>query len=413
MSTSKAKVKICFVTTVPYQIHMFLETHILALLPYAEILIVTNGHDRDICGLPPTLTDRVKVCNVGFRRQIRPIHDLSALLQLVNVLRHERPDIVLSMSPKAGLLCALAGWALRLPIRGHWFTGQVWANRQGLMRGLLKWLDTLISKLSTNLLADSASQREFLIDQQVAHGSKIEVLGSGSTCGVNTDRFQPNPSLRTTVRRLYDIPDDAVLALFLGRITAEKGVLEIAQALLMLSEVHVTIYAMFVGPDEGNVAEAIRLSAKDSFERIVMTGYSNSPESFMAAADFLVLPSYREGFPLTIIEAAGCGIPTIGSRIYGITDAILDGETGLLVEPRNARQLADAMQVLSINRDFRVNLGRAARARALVHYQTAHLNAALISYFDRLLRGIGRTGLLTDSTTFQNCVVIREAVTKL
>ena len=404
MSTSKAKVKICFVTTVPYQIHMFLETHILALLPYAEIIIVTNGHDRDICGLPPTLTDRVKVCNVGFRRQIRPIHDLSALLQLVNVLRHERPDIVLSMSPKAGLICACSAWVLRLPIRGHWFTGQVWATRRGLMRGLLKWLDTLISKLSTNLLADSASQREFLIDQDVAHSSKIEVLGSGSTCGVDTDRFQPNPSLRSAVRRSYDIPDDAVLALFLGRITAEKGVLEIAQALRMLSEVHVTIYAMFVGPDEGNVAEAIRLTSENSFQRIVMTGYSNSPESFMAAADFLVLPSYREGFPLTIIEAAGCGIPTIGSRIYGVTDAIIDGETGLLVEPRNARQLADAMHVLSTDRDLRIKLGRAAQDRALIHFRTAHLNAALVNYFDRLLRGIGRTGLLSNSATHPSCV---------
>ncbi len=404
MSTSKPKVKICFVTTVPYQVHMFLETHILALLPFAEVIIITNADDRDICGLPPTLTDRVKVCNVRFRRAIRPLHDLDALFQLMKVLRYERPDIVLSMSPKAGLLCALAGWVLRVPIRGHWFTGQVWVNRRGLMRGLLKWLDTLISKLSTNLLADSASQREFLIAQDVAHNSKIEVLGSGSVCGVDTDRFQPNPILRSVVRRSYDIPDDAVLVLFVGRITPDKGVIEIAQALQILSEAHITIHAMLVGPDEGNVAEAIRLTSGSAFQRIVLTGYSERPESFMAAADFLVLPSYREGFGSTIIEAAACGIPAIGSRIYGVEDAINDGETGLLVEPRNARQLADAMHVLSTDRDLRIKLGRAAHDRALIHFRTAHLNAALVNYFDRLLRGIGRTGLLSNSATHPSCV---------
>jgi glycosyltransferase involved in cell wall biosynthesis len=192
--------------------------------------------------------------------------------------------------------------------------------------------------------------------------------------------------------------------LFVGRITPDKGVIEIAQALQMLSEANVTIHAMLVGPDEGNVAEAIRLTSGSAFQRIVLTGYSESPESFMAAADFLVLPSYREGFGSTIIEAAACGIPAIGSRIYGVEDAINDGETGLLVEPRNARQLADAIHILSTDRDLRIKLGRAAQDRALVHFRTAHLNAALVSYFDRLLRGIGRTGLLSDSPTHPSCV---------
>ncbi len=401
MSTSKAKVKICFVTTVPYQIQMFLGTHILALLPHAEIIVVTNGDDREICGLSPLWTDRVRVCNVHFRRPIRPLHDFCALLQLVNILRRERPDIVQSMSPKAGLLCALAGWLVKIPIRVHWFTGQVWVTRQGLMRSVLKCCDTLISRFSTNLLADSASQRNFLIDHDVAHRSKIEVLGSGSVCGVNTDRFHPNPASRSTVRRLYDIPDDAVLALFVGRITPDKGVLDFAQALLKLSDSDVTIHAMFVGPDEGHLTEAIRLTSKRSFQRVVITGYSDSPESFMAAADFLVLPSYREGFGSTIIEAAACGIPAIGSRICGIVDAIDEGETGLLVQPRNAGQLAEAMHVLAIDRDFRVTLGLAARARALLHFRTGQLNIALINYFDQLLRRSGRTGLLSDSATHQ------------
>ena len=122
MKDSSSKAKICFVTTVPFQVNVFLETHVLALLPYAEVIIITNMDDHEICELLTTLTDRARVCHVPFRRAISPVHDLFVLLKLLMVLHRERPLIVQSMSPKAGLLCAIAGWLLQVPIRVHWFT---------------------------------------------------------------------------------------------------------------------------------------------------------------------------------------------------------------------------------------------------------------------------------------------------
>jgi glycosyltransferase involved in cell wall biosynthesis len=399
MSTSKSKVKICFVTTVPYQVNVFLETHILKLLPYAEVIIVTNQYDREICELSTPLTEQVRICHVPFRRAISPIHDLFALLKLVIVLHRERPLIIQSMSPKAGLLCALAGWLLQLPIRVHWFTGQVWVTKQGAMRKALKTLDTLIAKLATNLLADSPSQMDFLVQQGVVQRAKIEVLGDGSVCGVDVDRFQPNLKCRSTVRQHYGIPESAVLGIFVGRITADKGVLELAQAIRILNQDGVNLYVAFVGPDEGNMREAITLASGSDSQRVIMTGFSNTPESFMSAADFLVLPSYREGFGSTIIEAAACGIPAIGSQIYGIVDAIEEGETGLLVEPRNIHQLADAMRTLAIDEQLRRKLGIAARARALMCFQTKHLNEAIVTYFDRLLRAAQHAALIPGASS--------------
>ena len=134
-----------------------------------------------------------------------------------------------------------------------------------------------------------------------------------------------------------------------------------------------------------------------------MTGFSTTPESFMSAADFLVLPSYREGFGSAIIEAAACGIPAIGSRIDGIIDAIDEGETGLLVEPRDINQLADAMRTLAINEQLRMKLGVAARVRALKCFQTKHLNFSVVSYFDRLLRGTPYAALLQNSGANEHC----------
>ena len=397
MTTSTAKVKICFVTTVPFQVNVFLEKHVLALLPYAEVIIVTNLDDHEICELLTTLTDRARVCHVPFRRAISPVHDLFALLKLLMVLHRERPLIVQSMSPKAGLLCATAGWLLRLPIRVHWFTGQVWVTKQGLMRKLLKTLDTLIAKLTTNLLADSPSQMDFLIQQGVVQPAKIEVLGNGSVCGVNVDRFQPNPKCRSSVRQKYGVPDNAVLGLFVGRVTPEKGVLELAQAIRILKQHGVNLYVAFVGPDEGNMSAAITLASGGDSQRIIMTDFSATPESFMSAADFLVLPSYREGFGSTIIEAAACGIPAIGSRIYGIIDAIEEGKTGLLVEPRNPEQLAEAMRKLVIDRQYGSKLGIAARMRVLANFRSENLTEALVNYYDRLLRMANRTTHLNNT----------------
>ena len=402
MKDSSSKAKICFVTTVPFQVNVFLETHVLALLPYAEVIIITNMDDHEICELLTTLTDRARVCHVPFRRAISPVHDLFVLLKLLMVLHRERPLIVQSMSPKAGLLCAIAGWLLQVPIRVHWFTGQVWVTKQGLMRKLLKTLDTLIAKLTTNLLADSPSQMEFLIQQGVVQPAKIEVLGNGSVCGVNVDRFQPNPKCRSSVRQKYGIPDNAVLGLFVGRVTADKGVIELARAIRILKQHGVSLYVAFVGPDEGNMSAAITLASGGDSQRIIMTGFSATPESFMSAADFLVLPSYREGFGSTIIEAAACGIPAIGSRIYGIIDAIEEGKTGLLVEPRDINQLADAMRKLSVDEELRIKLGIAARVRVLKCFQTKQLNEAIINYFDRLLRGIGHTALIPDTGAYKD-----------
>lgn len=397
MNTQKDKVKICFVTTVPFQVNVFLEKHLLALLPYAEVIIVTNQDDQEICELSNTLMDQARVCHVPFRRAISPVHDLFALLKLLMVLYRERPLIIQSYSPKAGLLCAIDGWLLQVPIRVHWFTGQVWVTKQGLMRKLLKTVDTLIAKLTTNLLADGLLQMDFLIQQGVVQPAKIEVLGNGSVCGVNVDRFQPNPKCRSSVRQKYGIPDNAVLGLFVGRVTPDKGVLELAQAIRILKQHGVSLYVAFVGPDEGNMSAAITLASGGDSQRIIMTGFSATPESFMSAADFLVLPSYREGFNTTIIEAAACGIPAIGSRIYGIIDAIEEGKTGLLVEPRNPEQLAEAMRKLVIDRQYGSKLGSAARMRVLANFRSEHLTQALINYYDRLLRMANRTTLLNNT----------------
>jgi glycosyltransferase involved in cell wall biosynthesis len=325
----------------------------------------------------------IEVLQVGIERQISVLADLRALFTLVGVFRREKFDVVHSVTPKAGLLAALAGAVTGVPVRIHTFTGQVWATRRGAMRLLLKRLDRLTASLATHVLADSASQRDFMIAEGVVAADKVSVLGQGSVNGVDAQRFHPDEGTRAAVRAEHGVPAGAPLFLYLGRLSRDKGLLDLAQAFAAQE----SGWLLLVGPDEEGLAPQIRAAAGAAAGRLRLAGYTDQPERYMAAADVFVLPSYREGFGSVVLEAAAAGVPAIANRIYGLTDAVVEGETGLLVPPRDVPALARAMRELALDSSRRQALGRAARERALRDFRPADLTRALLAYYDAALQG--------------------------
>lgn len=242
-------------------------------------------------------------------RKIAPWRDLRALVALFRLFERERFDIVISVVPKAGLLGMLAAFLLRVPRRVHIFQGEVWASRRGPMRWLLKRLDGLTARLATHVLAVSESERSFLEQEGVAPVGKLQVLGAGSICGVETSRFQPDAVARARVRAELGIPESAVLCIFLGRLTEDKGVLELAHAFAQSATTHPALWLLLVGPDEEDMQVRLRaLVPPEQASRMLIRPFANEPQQMLAAADFLCLPSYREGFGMAILEAAAAGI---------------------------------------------------------------------------------------------------------
>lgn len=288
--------------------------------------------------------------------------DLKALLALYRIFRTVRPDIVHSIMPKAGLLSALAGFLCRVPVRLHTFTGQVWATRRGPVRWLYRSLDSLIVRLNTLCMTDSPSQSRFLQEQGIpASGLPLPVLAHGSLSGVDTERFHPDAQVRAQIRRELGIPDDAFVFLYLGRLNRDKGILELAAAFAMVHDVGT--HLILAGPDEGVLPEALsRVGA--CRDRVHVTGFVARPEQMFMAADVFCLPSHREGFGSVVIEAASCGVPTIGTRIPGLVDAVEDGETGLLCEVDNVQDLASCMKTMLKDPSRRRAIGHQAKIRA-------------------------------------------------
>jgi glycosyltransferase involved in cell wall biosynthesis len=374
-------VKLAVVAAVPLSLDVFMRPHLEAMVShYAVTMISSAGRLAILDQLP-----KARFLSIDIRREISPLADLRALLGLFVFFRREKFTLVHSLTPKAGLLAMLAAFLCRVPVRVHIFTGQVWITRKGLSRSLLKALDRLIAALATHILADSPSQCRFLIAEGVVDKSRIQVLADGSICGVDLQRFRPDAVTCERIRQALLIPEGGRVILFLGRLTRDKGVLDLAQAFATLAADHQNLYLMIVGPDEEGLRSQIEALLSSCSDQVRYVGMTNSPEEYMTAADIFALPSYREGFGSVILEAAACGVPAVASRIYGLTDAVAEGETGLLHEAGSVEGIASALRELATDERLCRQMGGAARERALTKYSVQRLVAAQMAFYQTIL----------------------------
>ena len=382
---TKKRLRLCYVVSSELTVTAFLKDHIAAAtLDGYDVSVVANARDNAFLrrlGLMSTFH------SVAIVRPISPWKDFLALCSLLCLFRAERFHIVHSVSPKAGLLAMVAARAAGVPHCIHTFTGQVWATRRGLNRWFLRWVDCVLATMSTQLLVDSPSQRRFLIGEGVVMPDKTTVIGSGSICGVDGERFRPDSDARTITRRELGIPLTAILLIFVGRLSHDKGVLDLARAFTRLTETSSTIYLLYVGPEENGIASTIFDICSIVRERVQVVGYTETPERLMAAADIFCLPSYREGFGVAIIEAAAVGLPAVASGIYGITDAVVDKSTGLLHAPGDVGAIVRHVFCLLESPELRRAMGQRARTRALVDFSSTQLSLGLLDFYRRVLQG--------------------------
>ncbi|MDR3442161.1 MAG: glycosyltransferase family 4 protein [Legionella sp.] len=378
-------VKIARVSTVPFFILAHLRSQLeIVNAAGADITVVASEDEKS------DAINQLHYCKfkpIYIAREISLIADVITLFQLVKLFKTEQFDIVHSSTPKAGLLCALAAKLSKIPVRLHTFTGQPWVTMEGIKKSIVKFCDKIINSLNTHNYVDSFSQREFLIENKVVTPEKITVLGSGSFGGVNLEKFNAkkfSDADRKQTKETLGINHDALILLFVGRVTRDKGIFELIEAFSLLETNNSRL--LIVGPFELGLEQEIRNLAKHLCgDRIIFTGFCAEPERMMAVSDILCLPSYREGFGTVVIEAAAMSIPTIGTRIYGLTDAIVDGATGWLIQPKNVLQLKEAMQQLITDAPLRQSMGQNAYTRAVNEFDSKKCGALLVNEYKRLL----------------------------
>lgn len=377
----KNKLKICFAATVDTAITSFLANHLRELSKLYELTIITNTSN-------PYLLSEIGVdanlIQIKFSRRIALFSDFYCLLKLVQIFMKNRFVSIHSITPKAGLLAMAAARICFIPLRVHTFTGQVWATETGLKRSFLKFIDKLIGEMTTHNVVDSPSQCNFLAQQKVLREQKSIVFGSGSVSGVDLKRFMPNEHMRVKVRLELAIPKGAFVFIYLGRLNQDKGILDLARAFAKIQ--NSKVFLLIVGPDEGGFVDKIKIINIHKSSQVKFVDFTSKPEDYLAASDVLCLPSYREGFGNVIIEAAAMGIPAIASNIYGISDAIINEQTGLLHAPGNIKSIFDAMEHLRTKPKLVKKYGDAAMKRVKAEFDANTISKYWCNFYLEMVR---------------------------
>lgn len=378
----RSRKKVCWVVASPLTIRFFLMGQIAALAREYDLTVITHADDpKFLAGLGVP----VRVLPVAIERNVSPGRDLKALLRLIAIFRREKFDLVHTLSPKTGLLGMVAAWLVRVPVRIHVFQGEVWATRKGFWRLFLKTLDKWMARCATHLLVVSRSEEAFLVEQGVVSAGRLKMLANGSICGVDLDRFRPDAAMPYGVRPQLGIARGDKVILYVGRLTRDKGLLDLADAFARLAPQYPDARLLVVGPDEEGMREKMEARCPAVRTRMHFSDYTPNPERYMAASDILCLPSYREGFGLVLIEAAAVGIPTIASRIYGISDAVQDGVTGLLFRAGDMVDLTEKIRLLLDDTRLAHNLGEAGRLRARRDFGREVVLAELLKFYEGVL----------------------------
>ena len=370
--------KICFVVPSLGSARVFLKNHIEELSIYFDVYLVADILEEELIYVNDFPIKEIK--KIKITRSINLINDLRTLIQLSSYFKTMRFDAVHTVTPKAGLLGILAARLVSIPHRIHIFTGQVWHTKKGIYKYFLMFLDRFTVRNSTHVLVDGQSQRQFLIQNKIVAASNSFVLGKGSISGADTNRFVPNAMVKKEVRDELGIKENEVVYMFLGRMNSEKGINELAEAFNRVRKKHVNVRLLLVGGDEENMTPIVQKKVKD-IESVIFYGVTPTPERLIQACDVFCMPSYREGFGLSVIEASLLEKPIICSDTYGLMESIIDNKTGIRHKVANVDSLQFAMEQLFDDQNLLKSLGKGGRDYVLEHFSAKTISEKWLEFY--------------------------------
>ena len=348
---------------------------------YEVVLLTSPGPEMDD-------TEKeygVRGIRVPMERQISLIRDIVSLWHLIRIFKKEKPAMVHSMTPKAGLLCMIAAWMTRVPVRVHTFTGLVFPTATGLKRRILMMTDAITCACATHVIPEGEGVMADLRNHGITN-KPMKVLGYGNIKGVDMMHFSRRPEVMELAPKLKK--EGMFTFLFVGRVVGDKGINELCKAMEKLSG-FAPVRLLLIGPYEDDLdpisQEAKDLMANNPAIEYVGEKYGEELLAYYAAADCFVLPSYREGFPNTVLEAGAMGLPCIVTDINGSREIIVEGENGVIVPPRNADALFQAMLEMVRNKPNRDYMVGKARTMIESRFEQIFVQKCLMDFYDDIL----------------------------
>lgn len=377
-------------TTAAVSMNIILKGQLGYMNQFFEVVGVTTydeKHYNDIVA-----REGIRMISIPMARTIAPLQDVKALWQLYRLFKTERPTIVHTHTPKAGLLGQMAAWLARVPIRMHTVGGMPLTEVNGLKRQLLNVLEKLTYWCANGVYPNSKGLRDIILAENFCHPDKLKVLANGGSNGINVDYFKPDyiqgaAENRLQMREALNISDSNFVFCFVGRIAREKGMVELLHAFQRLKK-EFPIKLILVGLFEKHygAVDAETQSALESDPDIFPLGRFDDVRPYYAMSDAYIFPSYREGFPNSVLEAGAMGLPSIVTNINGCNEIVQHGKNGLIIEPKNELELETTMRALLQDKPLVETLKQNARPVIVEQFRREFVWEELLREYKRLLK---------------------------
>ena len=334
---------------------------------------------------------------ITMSRKITPFQDLKSLWQMWNFLRKEKPQIVHTHTPKAGIIGMLAARLAGVPHRLHTVAGLPLMEATGTKRKILNFVEKLTYSSATRVYPNSKGLYDFILQNNFIQSNKLKIIANGSSNGIDTAFFSPDQVTeieRVTLREKLNIQPDDFVFVFVGRIVSDKGINELIKAFSELQAVEnnepAGIKLLLVGGLENDLdpLNPETLAEINQNKDIISVGFQQDVRSFFAIADALVFPSYREGFPNVVMQAGAMGLPSIVSDINGCNEIIIEGENGLIIPSKNVEKLKEKMLTLAKDKNLYTKLKGNSRRMIENRYEQSVVWNALLEEYEGLLESV-------------------------
>lgn len=374
------KKKVLRIVTIPLSADLFLDGQLKMLNETYDVVLVSSpGKELD----KVAEREGVRTIAVSMERRISIFKDLVSLCRMIKVIRTEKPWMVHTVTPKAGLLGMMAAWICRVPVRVHTFTGLVFPTSRGLKRRILMMTDKITCACTTFINPEGKGVMNDLKRFGITHRD-MKVLGNGNINGIDLDFFSRTPEVMAEATKWKK--ESCFTFCFVGRIVGDKGMDELAEAFGKLIVEYPDSRLLIVGTFEEKL-DPVAPKAKDFFmncKQVELVGWQDDIRPFLAASDVFVFPSYREGFPNVVIQAGAMDLPSIVTDINGCNEIVFNGVNGLIVPSRNVERLYEAMKKMIDDENLRNNMSQKARKTVADLFERKYVWSEIKKFYSEL-----------------------------
>ncbi|MEC3875085.1 glycosyltransferase family 4 protein [Chryseobacterium salviniae] len=382
--------KVIRTSTIPLSLNVLLKGQLKFLNGFFEIVgISSEGELLD----EVRQREGIKTISINMERGISPVKDLVSLFRLYHILKSEKPAIVHSITPKAGLLTMLAGKMAGVPIRMHTFTGLIFPTRKGLVQKVLINMDRLLCSAATNIYPEGQGVKKDLIDYKIT-SKPLKVIANGNVNGIDLDYFSPgtiSEAQKEQLKKQLNISESDFVFVFVGRLVGDKGINELVNAFSQINknaDSSKPVKLLLIGPLEEHL-DPLQPETIEEIKNnpdILDLGFQKDVRPYFAISDALVFPSYREGFPNVVMQAGAMGLPSIVSDINGCNEIIVEGQNGMIIPVKNSQKLKNAMETLLSDTDLYHQLKKNSRPMIESRYEQSVIWNELLKEYKTLLK---------------------------